>query len=274
MCKTAILLLTGLLAGCSTDASEVARDEFDAGADTGTGTVHSGPATLPTIRTEEACESKGENPNGIVWARSTDAVVWGTIHSVRLSFTPAVTETGGVETLVDSCLSGTSDPALEIQMHVDRVLWGDVSDYITIRVGQWQRRMWTPSTISNSDDGISVNWYGNEMILEPGQEIGVGGHRITEEDFSLMGEPMFTIEEGVDGRLGIKFQPTRGDNCELPLGPTDFDGLTLDEVKIAVDGGDSYSELADARRESIIAVWGSHPSDYFAAACIDSNSGE
>ena len=228
-----------------------------------------GAGQLPAVSTLESCIEKYPAPSGCEWALSMDAIVWGTLAKIRPVTLPAVIpDLSGNWVWVDSC-DGAIDIALELEVEVERTLFGDVGGTMTVRIGNEQAHSYNPMPESS---GEQVIWTRGGMQVEgglkEGQKIGLPLHWMaTDNLWSLMGEIMFEAKADETGKEAVAFQSVYGD-CR-PRVPDGVAGLSLDEMVALIAGCNAQdAQAAQERKSLMITLWGARPESYMAPVCV------
>lgn len=227
---------------------------------------------LPLLASLGSCPEDAilEPPSGCAWSQSVDAIVWGTIKKVDLIKSPAYIKSSGK--LVDKC-DGTTNKAMVIVVQVENEFLGEAGDEVTVYVGQRQVEMFYPRPLPGNDGKIEWVYGGSEegKPLGPGMQVGMAIHWNEENSlWSLMGEPMFSVEEDASGSEKIVFQKVLSE-CDVQS-PVVFNGLELDQLGSAIASFrlEDCPEEASERRQRIETQWGTVPDSYFAAVCMPS----
>lgn len=224
---------------------------------------------LPKVITLGSCMEKYPAPSGCVWAQSMDAIVWGTLTKIRAVELPAldVNSSDGPK-WVETC-SGAINIALELEIDVERTLYGQVEGRVLVRIGNDQVNSFDPLP-EVSSGGLIWTHHGIPASggLVMGDKIGLPIHWMDEDQlWSLMGEIMFIVRPYKDGKEAILFQEVEGD-CR-PRVPQDVPGLSLDEFSALVAScPSSITSEAQERKEQMINLWGTRPESYMAPVCI------
>jgi hypothetical protein len=231
--------------------------------------------SLPAMQVFGDCFPQ-EPPQFCEWALSVDAVVWGTLESVRLAEFPAYLETIDGFEIVDAC-NGSVSPAMELVVDVERFYVtparsGVLPDSVSVRLGAFHRETFAPSPRLN-DEG-ELEWVGaqedgiGQLIV--GQTVGMAMHYLeSDRVWSLAGEALFGLsrngsDNGSDYVVG--FQQFRGD---CPFLPPVVEGVSETNFFNNITAcDDTFREEAIARKTRIINVWGQGPQYSHLGRCI------
>jgi hypothetical protein len=180
------------------------------------------------------------------WAHSADAIVWGTLRSVELTY-DLLAEMGadGDWVWVDQCSQGVPDPGLKLVVDVTQSLRGNLSGAIAVRAGSEDLAMRNP-TLEPTEDG-EARWReigrhpGSPLV--PGQQVGLALHRVEYDHvavWSLLREPMFGRGEAGQVRFGTGV----GECWEQP--PEGLEGRAVSTVTAEVEACLSMDAPASA----------------------------
>lgn len=213
-------------------------------------------------------------PDGCDWALAPDALVWGTIRDVRLVATPAVLVSGpNVGALTDQC-TGVVNHALELLLDVEHTLAGAADQALTVRIGKRHLDLFSPRP--RLQDGATV-WEPQPgtnpgLPLEIGQKIGLPVFVVPgTEMLSVMGQALFGVGIRADGAREIRFQSFAQVDGGEPA-PTAFNGMTFNDMAVAVRSCGARGDAAQARRTLVNNVWGpatAGPAASYAAVCFE-----
>jgi hypothetical protein len=214
-------------------------------------------------------------PTACAWANSTDDILWGTLVGVRMVETPALRiwmdEVDPTQQHWKLVQCENVNPAMELEIEVDRSARGLVGGRTSIRIGQRQVETFRPLPYADTDGQVEWLAVGDEpgRPLEVGMSIGMAIHRVDEfELWSLMGELMFALEEE-----SVVFQTVH--NWHREPAPANLAGLSVDGLFATVGECLQQSSLSsdetDSRRARVRTVWGplgSYPDGYMAPTCL------
>jgi hypothetical protein len=233
------------------------------------------PTPLPAVSASQEITwgEMVEAPTPCVWAKSTDEILWGTLTAVRLIEDPAVClwmdeqEPPSQQWALVSC--EYVNPAIELDIVIDRSLRGAIEGSASVRLGQQQVEGLRPLPYKDENGGLA--WLNFEAEpgdpLVPGTKLGMAVHYVEEFGvWSAMGELMF----GTDNDLVIFQEVYRG--YREPQ-PADLAGLALDDFFATLSNcaPNADSEAADQRRTWVRTVWGplgGSPYRYMSPTCL------
>lgn len=226
---------------------------------------------LPSISAEGDAEPWAA-PSLCAWAGSVDAIVVGEVSELTLHSTPSVrVTTGGAEgwEWADPC-DGVVSPSLAIDLEIDETVLGGLTGSVRAFAGIYHISHFNPMPTRKPQGGIQWVDTNENDLQEPlrlGQSLGFALHAIDiieEGEWSLMGEALFRIDE--DGK--IRVQQRQGEVIEpAPIG---LDGMTVAELKQAIEQCATDSEEAEARHSMIRTIWGPEgrsPATYRTGVC-------
>lgn len=220
------------------------------------------------------------------WAQSGDLLIVGDISAVRLENRPVVGSRwiDGKEDLTPrGTCDGVVEGALAIDLNRTTTLWSaeDLKEHdITVYVGRDRWAMFNPMPVEQKADG-SIVWqdanYGDVgQGLKIGQRVGLlaravkgmgpDGEPLETTQWSVLGEPMFVIDE--ENR--VVFQKHTEETGQS--GPIDVKDLRWNDFIDALKNCGDVSETAVKRRATMDRMWGpasGRASAYRAGMCFE-----
>jgi hypothetical protein len=221
-----------------------------------------------TLYGQADCAQASPAPSACEWRDTVDAVVLGTVRSVRLVTAKPLARTQRGWEPAASCK--LVHPALTFAIDVEARLSGTAPASVQVMVGAEQVQRFRPLPLLHGPEGL--HW-----ALQRGSEHGplrkgtrvVAGLAQVDGKWSLMGGALF----GVDSE-GILHAPPRSGDC-MNMRPEALDGAAVaDLAQVFGACGVARSSRGEQRRASVRRVWGARPVRHSAPACVDPPAGD
>jgi|SRR5690554_660170 len=259
-----ILYFGVTITGCQTDSNNPTQIK------------DGGWAVIPTLSVTSNCASVATSPDVCTWANSVDAIAIVEIKKLEMAASPTVVADGS-EHLIEQC-DGIVNHYLKMNVSIRQMLKGNLPGDFTIRVGASQLDLWSPIPVKPLDE--PMQWLGESEnsgdILKVGQKVGVSLHYVADDDiWTLMGELMFSIQNDASDNEVVYFQNSISNDC-YHQPPRNLQGADLENLEQALSTcSPEPSSEANARRQRVLAGWGSKPERYKSGVCIpfDVNDG-